>query len=256
MIRLALIICLFASPAFALKCQNDAFESISFSLCEVTLGQDDIRLFLRDDTGDVIGYFPSLRTHLIAQKLNLLFAMNAGMYRPDYSPAGHYIEEGQVMRRVMSRAGPGNFGLLPNGVLCIAKHRADVYETQAFLQRSPNCRFATQSGPMLVIDGALHPKFLETSKSKFIRNGVGASSDGQSVFLAISNSPLTLHAFARYFKDHLNLNSALYLDGNVSRLYAPLINRDDFGRKLGPIIGVVSPVEKTNHRAGIFSKTD
>lgn len=249
MIRLAVIVCFLAGPAFALKCQNDSFKGISFSQCEVTLHQDDIRLFLRDDTGAMLGYFPTLREHLANQNLNLLFAMNAGMYRPDYSPAGHFVEEGQEIRHVMTRPGPGNFGLLPNGILCITENRVDVYETQAFLRRSPSCRFATQSGPMLVIDGTLHPKFTTTSKSKFIRNGVGTTSDGQKAFFVISNAPLTLHMFGRYFKDHLNLKSALYLDGNVSHLYAPVINRRDFGRKLGPMIGVVGPVKKNNNRA-------
>jgi uncharacterized protein YigE (DUF2233 family) len=96
---------------------------------------------------------------------------------------------------------------------------------------------------MLVINGALHPRFTAASTSKFIRNGVGATPDGQKAIFVISNAPLTLHMFGRYFKDHLNLKSALYLDGNVSRLYAPMINRRDFGRRLGPIIGVVGPAD-------------
>ncbi len=248
MIRLAAIIFMIVSPALALKCENDFFEGTSFSRCEVLLGQDDIRFFLRDHQGMVLGYFPSLKKYLVSQNLDLLFAMNAGMYRPDQNPAGLYIEENKVIRRLVTGSGPGNFGLLPNGVLCIAKNKANVYETQLFKKHAPICRFATQSGPMLVIDGALHPKFKANSKSKFIRNGVGTTLDGKKAFFVISNSPLNFHMFARYFKDHLKLNSALYLDGNISILYAPLINRRDLGRRLGPIIGVVGQRQEMYHR--------
>ena len=37
--------------------------------------------------------------------------------------------------------------------------RAGVMETRAFLRRNKRPQFATQSGPMLVINGRLHPKF-------------------------------------------------------------------------------------------------
>ena len=96
---------------------------------------------------------------------------------------------------------------------------------------------------MLVVDGKLHPKFLPDSSSRFIRNGVGTSQEGQLAHFVITNRPIIFHQFARLFKDHLGLNSALYLDGNISQMYAPLINRVGHGRSLGPIIGVVSPAD-------------
>ena len=93
---------------------------------------------------------------------------------------------------------------------------------------------------MLVIDGALHPRFLRNSTSRFVRNGVGTSDDGQTAVFVISNTPVTFHTFGSFFRDHLGLRNALYFDGNVSRLRAPDLGRNDIGfGALGPIIGVV-----------------
>jgi hypothetical protein len=47
----------------------------------------------------------------------------------------------------------------PNGIFYIAAGRAAVAETQAFLKQRPQTNLATQSGPMLVINGRLHPRF-------------------------------------------------------------------------------------------------
>jgi uncharacterized protein YigE (DUF2233 family) len=145
--------------------------------------------------------------------------------------------------QVVPNAGPGNFGLLPNGVFCIRPGRADVVETLRFLEQKPACTYASQSGPMLVIDGALHPRFLPDSTSRYIRNGVGTSADGARAVFVLSRDAVTFHQFGRVFRDALKLPQALYFDGNISRLYAPRIGRDDLGFALGPIVGVV---EKAN----------
>jgi len=144
--------------------------------------------------------------------------------------------------RVIPNAGPGNFGLLPNGILCLRPGQADVFETLDYVQRAPDCTHATQSGPMLVIDGDLHPRFLPDSTSRYIRNGVGTTADGRTAVFAISNNAVTFHEFGRLFRDHLDLPNALFFDGNISRLYAPALNRDDFGFALGPIKGTVEPI--------------
>ena len=241
MIRSLAILFLLANPLWALECKNDQFEDIPFSICSANIKKDDLRIFLRNDNKDVFGRFQTLDTYLQGQGVTLDFAVNGGMFRPDLTPVGLYVEDGEVLRRAVSRAGPGNFGMLPNGVFCILENSVEVLETSAYLQANPNCLFATQSGPMLVIDGELHPKFLLNSSSRFIRNGVGASQDGQWAHFVITNRSIIFHQFARLFKDHLGLNSALYLDGNLSQMYAPLLNRVGHGRSLGPIIGVVSP---------------
>jgi uncharacterized protein YigE (DUF2233 family) len=142
---------------------------------------------------------------------------------------------------VIAGAGPGNFGLVPNGIYCIRENRADVIETETFLARRPTCRHATQSGPMLVIDGVLHPRFLPDSTSRYIRNGVGTSADGKTSVFVMSNNAVTFHEFGSLFRDALGLPNALYLDGNVSRLYAPEYGRNDLGRMMGPIVGLVAP---------------
>ncbi len=94
-----------------------------------------------------------------------------------------------------------------------------------------------QSGPMLVIDGDLHPRFLPDSTSRYIRNGVGTSADGKRAVFAISGIPVTFHQFGRLFQDGINVPNALYFDGKVSRLYAPELDRSDAGFRLGPIVG-------------------
>lgn len=228
--------------ARAVTCERVEFEGNRYALCTVAPARETLRLFRADPNGIPYGQFRELRTMLEANGRRLVFAMNAGMYHEDRSPVGHYIEDGQEQMRVIPNAGPGNFGLLPNGILCIREDRADVIETRDYLESRPECRHATQSGPMLVIDGALHPRFLPDSTSRYIRNGVGTSEDGQQAVFVISENAITFWEFARFFRDGLKLPNALFLDGNVSRLFAPQIGREDLGRRMGPIVAVTEAV--------------
>ena len=233
-IKLFLLLCLaWPWPAGAVNCHDSVFDDISFTICSVDVNAENLRLFLNDDTGRAFGSFHALPG-------NVEFAMNAGMYHADRSPVGAYVEHGQTLRRAVPGAGPGNFGMVPNGVFCIRDGRADVIETLEYIKTAPNCPFATQSGPMLVIDGQLHPRFLPGSTSRHIRNGVGTTADGTTAHFAISNQRVNFHTFARLFRDILAVPNALYFDGFVSRLYAPAVNRNDYGRAMGPIVAVVN----------------
>ena len=236
----ALVALLFmASPALAATCDDIRFAGNDYTVCTVSPGEEELRLFLYDDDGLPFGQFGAIDRDLRADGKRLGFAMNAGMYHDDRAPVGHYVEDGREVMRVIPNAGPGNFGLLPNGVLCLRTGRADVFETLRFVAEAPECTYATQSGPMLVIDGALHPRFLVDSTSRYIRNGVGTTADGQRAVFAISNNAVTFHEFGTLFRDHLDLPNALFLDGNISRMYDRAGNRSDLGFSLGPIVGVV-----------------
>jgi len=230
-----------AQPALAQICREEVYEGTEYVICDVDMTRDMLRLFLYDDTGTrPYGFFSTLDAALQEQGFALGFAANAGMYHSDRAPVGLYIEDGVMVQDVISNAGPGNFGLLPNGILCLRPRRADVIETLRYIEEAPECTSATQSGPMLVIDGALHPRFLVDATSRFIRNGVGTNAGGTVASFVISNSAVTFHEFGSFFRDHLGLQNALYFDGNISRLRAPELGRNDLGfGALGPIIGVV-----------------
>ena len=234
--KAALVALCLPGMAQAVTCRDDIFEDASYSVCEVAPGED-LRLFLNGPDGPY-GSFAALVTGLEPTGLTLDFAMNAGMFHEDLAPVGLYIENFQQKARIVTSDGPGNFGLLPNGVFCVGDSFA-VIESRAFKAAPPACRYATQSGPMLVIDGALHPSFVRESDSYNYRNGVGVAEDGRAIFV-ISNDAVNFHAFARYFRDIVGVKDALFLDGSVSRLYAPELDRDDIGFPIGPIVGVVT----------------
>ncbi|MEO1732335.1 MAG: phosphodiester glycosidase family protein [Pseudomonadota bacterium] len=213
---------------------------MTYTVCEAR-ASEDIRLFLYDDKGEPFGHFNSVDQALAPAGQQLGFAMNAGMYHENRAPVGLYSEGGQQEMRLVTSAGPGNFGLLPNGVFCIGDQQVRVIETLRFQREAPDCLYASQSGPMLVIDGALHPRFLPESTSRYVRNGVGTSADGQRIHFAISRAPVSFHQFGSLFRDHLGSANALYFDGNISRLHAPQLDRSDVGFRMGPIVGIVEP---------------
>ncbi|NEX46784.1 phosphodiester glycosidase family protein [Pseudotabrizicola algicola] len=237
MLRLAaLFALLLPQVAAANTCQTVTFEDTAFTTCEVQAGED-LRLFHAGPKGN-LGSFGAVNAQLAAEGKTLGFAMNAGMYHANRAPVGLLIEDGVERSEIVTSEGPGNFGLLPNGVFCIGD-RFSVIESRAFAQRPPACRYATQSGPMLVMNGALHPRLIPDSDSTYIRNGVGVSADGSRAVFAISDGRVNFHRFARFFRDALGLPDALYFDGKISRLYAPAIHRNDIGFAMGPIVGTV-----------------
>lgn len=211
-----------------------------YTVCRVDLTRRSLELFWRDGTGKPFRRFETLERYLRARKRTLLFAMNAGMYGTDFAPVGLYVAHGKQLRPLNLRRGRGNFCLLPNGVFAVTSSGARVIESSRYPSIRSKTRLATQSGPMLVIDGRLHPAFRAGSTSRLFRNGVGVVSAQQVVF-AIAEDPVNFHEFATFFRSHLKCRNALYLDGSISCLYSATPRRNSQLSDVGPMIAIATP---------------
>ena len=241
----ASLIALFAASATAPEaaspqkqpCRASAFDRHAYTLCEAPSSGFDIRLFWLRPDGTPYTYLSSLpKTDKKGGRL--AFALNGGMFHPDYRPVGLYIEEGRELVRASTASGPGNFHLKPNGIFYAGEGMAGVLETGAFLKRRPRASFATQSGPMLVIDGKLHPRIARANASAKMRDGVCVR-DG-AAFFAISEEEVPFDTFERLFRDGLGCGNALFLDGGTApALYVPSASRaGNSFLGLGPMIAV------------------
>ena len=194
----------------------------------------DLRLYWKNTKGKHYKSLGGLKEELRSEGKELVFAMNAGMYLKDRSPQGLFIEAGRLIKPMDTvQEAFGNFYLQPNGVFYLKKNEAGVCVSQDF--DSSGVSYATQSGPMLVIDGEIHPKFSKTSKHLNIRNGVGILPNGDMLFV-MSKEKVTLYNFAAYFRSK-GCKNALYLDGYVSKTYLPEQNWRQEGGHFGVMIG-------------------
>lgn len=225
---------------FAFTCGADAacrdmlHAGVRHIVCSYKTDEVHLRLFLKDDGGAHYGRASFLKRSL---DQNPLMLMNGGMYHDDLTPVGLYVEGRKRAQTLSTKDGYGNFHLLPNGVFWVNGNRVGVTETAAFAKRRLKPDYATQSGPMLVIDGKLHPRFLKGSDSLKIRNGVGVSKDGGIIHFAISRGVINFWDFGKLFQEKLKAHNALFLDGTVSAIETEGFSQSSW-KSIGPIIGV------------------
>jgi uncharacterized protein YigE (DUF2233 family) len=211
-----LFFALTAICVFAKKTRSNDDNFVSYT---VDTKKQDLKLYWKDDKGQSFKSIQNLKRWLEKNKRRLLFAMNAGMYKQDNSPQGLYIEKNTTLSALDTSGGSGNFYLKPNGVFYITNDNVPVICTTPNFKNNAKIKYATQSGPVLVIDGQIHPEFKEGSLNLNIRNGVGILPDNRIVF-AMSKQGINFYDFANYFKG-MGCKNALYLDGFVSRAYLP-----------------------------------
>jgi len=198
----------------------------------------NIQFFLKDDKGKYFNNHGNLKKHLDIKNQQLKFAMNGGMYLEDASPQGLYFENGKLIKKLNTKKSTyGNFYMQPNGIFYITKDdKAFVVTTSSFKQ-TEEIKYATQSGPMLLIKGKMHPKFTEGSKHLHIRNGVGILPNGGLLF-AMSKDSINFYEFASYFAEQ-GCKNALYLDGAISKMYLPEKGIEQTKGRFGVIVAEV-----------------
>ncbi len=212
-----------------------------YDVLEVDLARYDLRLFWKDPQGRPFLTLDRVRAFVAAQGDSLVAATNAGIYEPGYVPTGLYIEDGKLEHPLNLDDGAGNFFLKPNGVFLLTDAGARIVEASAFEAVPGAVRYATQSGPLLVSGGQIHPAFTPGSQNCRLRSGVGVDAHG-TVYLVISNGAVNFHDFATFFRDTLGCPDALYLDGGISDLYAPSLGRT--GRSGQSYAGILAVLRK------------
>jgi uncharacterized protein YigE (DUF2233 family) len=212
-------------------------QDTRFAFTVVDPAKAEINLHLRDGRDSLYRKLAPLVKELEANGREVLVAMNAGMFLGDRSPMGLYVEGGKKLKPLNRRTETtGNFYMQPNGVFAVRPdHTAFISTTEKFPVLA-EVRCATQSGPMLVIGGAMNKQFTKGSTNVHVRNGVGIRKDGHLVF-AISKEPVNFHDFAAFFLAQ-GCVDALYLDGFVSKAYMPAQGLRQLDGQLGPLISV------------------
>ena len=214
-------------------CQSHTFEQSRFTVCSVADGKVEIRTAAEDAAP--FRSFSALEAALGDRASKVAFAMNAGMFDEEGRAIGLLIEDGEELHPINRNDGYGNFHMKPNGVFLLRRDGSGEVVTSADFEPSDEILFATQSGPMLLIDGELHPRFEDDGQSRHFRNGVGIAPSGTALF-AISEEPVSFGKFARFFRDSLKAEDALYFDGAVSSLWDPANGRRDAHAPLGPMV--------------------
>jgi uncharacterized protein YigE (DUF2233 family) len=224
-----------ARAAVAGHCETKAFEASTFTACRYDSKTHRIALAAAKD-GKALRGFTALEQSLGEDARSLLFAMNAGMYDEEGMPIGLYVEGGRELHAINLNDGPGNFHMKPNGIFAVdGSGRVAIVPSESWGRRKP--RFASQSGPMLLIGGKLHPKIQADGPSLHIRNGVGTA-DGRTAWFVISKEPVSFGRFARFLRDGLGCRDALFFDGAVSSLWDKGAGRMDRGYAIGPMVAV------------------
>jgi len=228
------------TAAFTVLKKQDGTEDLCISY-QVDLKKQALKLYWKDEKGSIFKNFQHLKTWLGSKNENLVFAMNGGMYQADNTPLGLFIQDQKIITALNKRKGEGNFYLQPNGVFFITAANIPAISTTGKFVATGNIKYATQSGPMLLIDGQINTAFKQGSVNLNIRNGAGIL-PGNKVLFAMSKQGVSLYDFADYFKK-AGCKNALYLDGFVSRTYLPEKNWIQTDGNFGVIIGVTEKLK-------------
>lgn len=226
-------------------CKQVTFEDIPLTHCIADPAQHRITMANlgadKQPFGSLAAFAASVDPATIA------FAVNGGMYGDDLKPIGYYVENGERMAELNRGDGTGNFYMKPNGVFFGSGGKWQVLGSNTFFNTvGDRPEFGTQSGPLLLVDGKLHPEIQDNGPSRAIRNGVGVDAKGRAHFV-ISGAPISFGQLARYFRDDVKVAQALYLDGGVSSLWDPATGRQGGrmdGGRVGPIMVVTKRIEK------------
>lgn len=233
-----MLLAVFPARVPALEVSEITFQKNRYLVAKVAPTTDQLELFCSGDNGKPLGSLANLKRHTALQGKELLFAMNAGMFHADQGPVGLCVIQSKEIHPLNTDEGNGNFFLKPNGVFFSDSSGFHLLSTPSYAKEKRTPIWATQSGPVLVINKEIHPEFRSGSPNLHIRNGAGVDEAGHA-FLAVSCEPISFYDFALLFRDHLKCPNALFLDGSICSTFAPTAKHEcTRGARLGPLLGI------------------
>ncbi len=219
------------------RAQRFIWDNVGYDAFVVDPGDASLQFLFLDERGRRLGSLDRIRTFLAGQNRELVFATNGGMFNPRHEPNGLFVSDGTTVQPLNLASGKGNFYLKPNGVLLIGGGQAQIMPSEDYLRYTGPVRYATQSGPLLLHQGQIHSGFDPKSRHRFVRNGVGLLKSNQLVFL-ISRQPVNFYQFAEVFRDYYGCEEALFLDGGISKMYLPALERHDLEGDFAVVIAL------------------
>jgi uncharacterized protein YigE (DUF2233 family) len=150
---------------------------------------------------------------------HVVFATNGGIFERPEAATGLLISGGTEIHPINLANGAGNFFLKPNGILFRTDdgrwHIVESGEFEALRSKQvATVTDATQSGPLILRKGIIHPAIQPTSQNKLLRNAACVDAKG-GLHLIMTRGDGTFHEVARTAID-MACTDALYLDGVIS----------------------------------------
>jgi uncharacterized protein YigE (DUF2233 family) len=245
------------------------FRGVDYAVAAIDPTQVRIQAYVYDPADPQrrpFGNLDALAGWLRRRGDTLLLGMNGGIFARDFTnPQGLLVSESKVLREIdtLTRAPSpevdGNFYRpQPNGVFFVMVDGQPRVTTTAVAR--PLVRqmvAATQSGPMLIINGQFTPAYAsadtlppwlgtprqrhhEVDSASTTRNAVCIGSDGK-VYWVKTEQKVRGDPFARFLRDEIHCRDALFLDGFYSALHAPRAGRHDPGHNLVTTLAVLPP---------------
>jgi len=215
-------------------------EGVPYDVYMVKVDNSDIRVYRNNANGIPLMNISNLKQEVELQGRQLWFATNGGIFHPNLNPVGLLVVDGKTLSPLNTQEGTGNFFLKPNGVFYVTKSgKAGIIQSEDYPRIASEVEYATQSGPLLVQYGSMVNNFTPNSQTRFIRSGVGMVNDNTLVFL-ISKTPVNFYQFAAAFAQHFRCFNALYLDGAISKMYLPAVQRYELDGSFGVLIGITN----------------
>ncbi len=224
-----MVLLLFGCRSLKQALQNRPCTYGAFDVVQIDLTRHRLEHFWKDADGNPLRTLEQTSALIESRGDSIVALTNAGIYTAELAPLGLLVQNGDELRPLNLRDGYGNFYLRPNGVFYLSDGRAEIRRSEVFSDLRASVSLAIQSGPLLVEGGRIHPAFTHGSHNCRLRSGIGVRPDGK-ITLVISRAGVNFYEFARYFRDELGSDDALYLDGSISSLYAPSTGRKDQSR--------------------------